>query len=116
MDLQTYYIEQPPSPVLTAYIACFWESGITPYAGYNLTEGVPSRVLPDGCTDILITYNAVCEQHSFAYCGNYTERKLYGETPLTAAREHRRRLSELYNRPTEPSFILESREYNIKET
>ncbi|MFS0870590.1 DUF6597 domain-containing transcriptional factor [Paenibacillus xylanilyticus] len=292
-DLQTYYMEQPPSPVLTAYIACFWESGTTPYGGYNLTEGVPSRVLPDGCTDILITYDAVCQQHSFAYCGNYTEpfaipkpldvtvtadytfgvrffpggaryfhglplesftdrrvsleecwpakidelrermagtksfeervqvmetvlcllpddgstyerdlmknalhrifvhggrlsvnelasrevvserqlhrkfgewvgispkrfsevvrfhrvlsdihqglrtdwatlalnhgffdqahlirqfRKLYGETPLTAAREHRRRLSELYNRPAEPSFILESREYNIKET
>jgi len=33
-------------------------------------------------------------------------RKFYGETPLTAAREHGRMLSDLYNRSVEPSVIL----------
>ncbi|MEK4434309.1 AraC family transcriptional regulator [Paenibacillus sp. FSL K6-2862] len=72
-DVHTYYIEQTPSHPMTAYIACFWESGTTSYTGYNPLESVHGRVLPDGCTDILITYDAVLQQHSFAYCGNYTE-------------------------------------------
>ncbi|KOY15439.1 helix-turn-helix domain-containing protein [Paenibacillus xylanivorans] len=33
---------------------------------------VPARVLPDGCTDMLITYDSIHSVHSYGYCGNYT--------------------------------------------
>lgn len=77
-DLRTYYIEHNPSAALTAYVACYWESGTREYdrneAIPNRPTGIASaRVLPDGCTDILITYDAVRSEHSYAYCGNYTQ-------------------------------------------
>lgn len=34
---------------------------------------VPARVLPDGCTDMLITYDHVRSKYAYAYCGNYTQ-------------------------------------------
>ncbi|MEC0128544.1 AraC family transcriptional regulator [Paenibacillus pabuli] len=77
-DLNTYYIEQTPSVPLLAYVACYWESGSLPYSEkYQGTAdqpymSVPARVLPDGCTDMLITYDSIRSVHSYAYCGNYT--------------------------------------------
>lgn len=78
----SYYVEKVPAPGLMAYVACYWESGSLPYTHEQgvMEEGqepsvktVPARVLPDGCTDMLITYDPVRSEHSYAYCGNYTQ-------------------------------------------
>ncbi|MCW3793592.1 helix-turn-helix domain-containing protein [Paenibacillus sp. LS1] len=78
----SYYVEKIPAVGLMAYVACYWESGSLPntHADVIWREGrepsvmtVPARVLPDGCTDMLITYDPVCSEHSYAYCGNYTQ-------------------------------------------
>lgn len=78
----SYYVEKIPAAGLTAYVACYWESGSLPNTHADVASGegrersvmtVPSRVLPDGCTDMLITYDPVCSVHSYAYCGNYTQ-------------------------------------------
>ncbi|OAX50495.1 helix-turn-helix domain-containing protein [Paenibacillus sp. AD87] len=73
-DRNTYYIEQIPSISLMAHVACYWESGSIPHTGEQDQEpiSVPARVLPDGCTDMLITYDSVRSAHSYVYCGNYT--------------------------------------------
>ncbi|WP_440117301.1 helix-turn-helix domain-containing protein [Paenibacillus sp. QZ-Y1] len=80
--LNSYYVEQIPAAGLMAYVACYWESGSLPYTHEDVAmkEGrdqsvmtVPARVLPDGCTDMLITYDSVSSVHSYAYCGNYTQ-------------------------------------------
>jgi len=57
-----------------AHVACYWESGSIPHEGERDQEriSVPARVLPDGCTDMLITYDSVRSVHSYAYCGNYS--------------------------------------------
>nr|WP_211175605.1 helix-turn-helix domain-containing protein [Paenibacillus sp. SZ31] len=78
----SYYVEKIPVAGLMAYVACYWESGSLPNTHADVTWGegreqsvmtVPARVLPDGCTDMLITYDPVCSEHSYAYCGNYTQ-------------------------------------------
>ncbi|WP_340400903.1 helix-turn-helix domain-containing protein [Paenibacillus sp. FSL H8-0079] len=78
----SYYVEKIPAAGLMAYVACYWESGSLPNTHADVTWGegrepsvmtVPARVLPDGCTDMLITYDPVCSEHSYAYCGNYTQ-------------------------------------------
>jgi len=77
----SYYIEKIPAPGLMAYVACYWESGSLPNTHADVARGesrdqsvsVPARVLPDGCTDMLITYDPVSSEHSYAYCGNYTQ-------------------------------------------
>ncbi|MGO4730741.1 helix-turn-helix domain-containing protein [Paenibacillus sp. 2KB_22] len=78
----SYYVEKIPAPGLMAYVACYWESGSLPYTHEQGVMGedqepsvmtVPARVLPDGCTDMLITYDPVCSVHTYAYCGNYTQ-------------------------------------------
>ncbi|WP_458125709.1 helix-turn-helix domain-containing protein [Paenibacillus sp. Z3-2] len=78
----SYYVEKIPAADLMAYVACYWESGSLPNTHADVAAGegrersvmtVPARVLPDGCTDMLITYDPVCSVHSYAYCGNYTE-------------------------------------------
>ncbi|PJN48093.1 hypothetical protein PAEAM_62300 [Paenibacillus sp. GM1FR] len=78
----SYYVEKIPAASLMAYVACYWESGSLPntHADVAKREGpersmttVPARVLPDGCTDMLIAYDPVCSKHSYAYCGNYTQ-------------------------------------------
>ncbi|MCG7377479.1 helix-turn-helix domain-containing protein [Paenibacillus sp. ACRSA] len=76
-DHQSYYMERMPSIELMPYVVCYWESGffenredgMLPKQG----SGVPTRVLPDGCTDILITYDAAQSKHTLSYCGNYTQ-------------------------------------------
>lgn len=77
----TYYMEQIPSASLMAHVACYWESGLIlqsskkPDMDGGIVQpdmSVPARVLPDGCTDMLITYDSVGSLHSYGYCGNYT--------------------------------------------
>lgn len=77
----TYYMEQIPSASLLAHVACYWESGLIlqsskkPDMDGDIVQpdmSVPARVLPDGCTDMLITYDSVGSLHSYGYCGNYT--------------------------------------------
>ncbi|WP_145050432.1 helix-turn-helix domain-containing protein [Paenibacillus xylanexedens] len=76
-DEQSYYVERMPSADLMAYIACYWESGFFSNREESTlpkqVNGVPTRVLPDGCTDILITYDAAQSKHTLSYCGNYTQ-------------------------------------------
>ncbi|MGO4529722.1 DUF6597 domain-containing transcriptional factor [Paenibacillus sp. 2TAF8] len=88
IDPRTYYIEHDPSPVLTPYVACYWESGTRKYRdnGERGTVAIGSkvndlmlksmasaRVLPDGCTDILIDYNPEQARYTYSYCGNYMQ-------------------------------------------
>ncbi|WP_145333384.1 helix-turn-helix domain-containing protein [Paenibacillus xylanexedens] len=90
MDPRTYYIENSPSPVLIPYVACYWESGTRGHMedGKYGIEGMDmdikvndlmlkfpasARVLPDGCTDILIDYNPEQARYTYSYCGNYTQ-------------------------------------------
>ncbi|PYE42680.1 AraC family transcriptional regulator [Paenibacillus barcinonensis] len=86
LDPRTYYIEHAPSPSLAPYAACYWESGTRNYiendeyggeAGVWATEhwksATSARILPDGCTDILIHYDAEQARYSYSYCGNYTQ-------------------------------------------
>ncbi|MGW8958764.1 DUF6597 domain-containing transcriptional factor [Paenibacillus sp. NPDC055715] len=86
-DSSTTYIEKRPSAALRAYVACYWESG--PVTG-EVLEGNPGiscaseatlslsgeeavdRVLPDGCTDILLKYNPVSKRQELSYCGTFT--------------------------------------------
>ncbi|WP_306440274.1 AraC family transcriptional regulator [Paenibacillus taichungensis] len=79
----TYYMEQIPSASLMAHVACYWESGLILQSSKkpdmdggivqpDMSVLVPARVLPDGCTDMLITYDSVGSLHSYGYCGNYT--------------------------------------------
>ncbi|MGQ8870962.1 DUF6597 domain-containing transcriptional factor [Paenibacillus sp. TSA_86.1] len=88
MDPRTYYIEHNPSPVLTPYVACYWESGTREYRdngedgtaaiGFKVNDlmlksTASARVLPDGCTDMLIDYDPVQDRYAYSYCGNYME-------------------------------------------
>lgn len=90
MDPRTYYIENSPSPVLTPYVACYWESGTREHMedgkygidgmdmdikvnDLRLKFPASARVLPDGCTDILIDYNPEQARHTYSYCGNYMQ-------------------------------------------
>ncbi|MCC3378456.1 DUF6597 domain-containing transcriptional factor [Paenibacillus farraposensis] len=93
-DSSTYYIEQKPSAALRAYVACYWESGpAARVAGGNLTascedaaslsllaEETVERVLPDGCTDILLEYEPVSKRQAISYCGTFTH-------PFVSARQ-----------------------------
>nr|WP_145403421.1 helix-turn-helix domain-containing protein [Paenibacillus xylanexedens] len=86
LDPRTYYIEHAPSPSLAAYVACYWESGTRDAvendqrfeeAGISFAHHPKStasaRVLPDGCTDMLVQYDAEQACFSYSYCGNYTQ-------------------------------------------
>lgn len=104
-DPSIYYIEKKPSAVLRAYVACYWESG--PAARVvegNLTascedvaslsllaEETVERVLPDGCTDILLEYDPVSKRQEISYCGTFTHpfvstRQTGSETRIFAVR------------------------------
>lgn len=71
---RVYYAEHMASTALRAYVACYWESGTVDSSDANNVhpDNIVARVLPDGCTDMLITYSPKFKKHSFAYCGNYT--------------------------------------------
>ena len=78
----SYYVEKIPATGLMAYVACYWESGSLSSTRRDVAKGagrdqsvisVPARVLPDGCTDMLITYDHVRSKYAYAYCGNYTQ-------------------------------------------
>ncbi|MFK4438035.1 DUF6597 domain-containing transcriptional factor [Paenibacillus sp. RC21] len=94
-DSSTTYIEKRPSAALRAYVACYWESG--PVTGEVLEgnlgvlcgneatlslsgEEAVDRVLPDGCTDILLKYNPVSKRQDISYCGTFTH-------PFVSARQ-----------------------------
>ncbi|WP_018883719.1 AraC family transcriptional regulator [Paenibacillus massiliensis] len=104
------YAECHPSASLLPYVACYWESGAheqlmndfeqfaewihgspqrqsAPGEVYqrNQQEGlvVSARVLPDGCSDILLTYDPVREELDMSYCGNYTKPFVFHEEPAT---------------------------------
>ncbi|ASR49791.1 AraC family transcriptional regulator [Paenibacillus kribbensis] len=104
-DSSTTYIEKKPSAALRAYVACYWESG--PAARVvegdfaascedaaslsQLDEAAVDRVLPDGCTDILLEYNPVTEHQDISYCGTFTHpfvsaRQAGAETRIFAVR------------------------------
>lgn len=104
-DLSTYYIEQKPSAVLKAYVACYWESGpANRVVEENLAascedtallslphEETMERVLPDGCTDILFEYDPVSKRQELSYCGTFTQpfvsaRQAGSETRIFAVR------------------------------
>jgi AraC-like DNA-binding protein len=104
-DLSTYYIEQKPSAALKAYVACYWESGPANRvvegnlaASYEDTallslpqEETMERVLPDGCTDILLEYDPVNKRQELSYCGTFTQpfvsaRQAGSETRIFAVR------------------------------
>lgn len=104
------YAECHPSASLLPYVACYWESGAheqlmnefeqfaewihgspqmqsAPGEVYqrNQQEGlaVSARVLPDGCSDILLTYDPVRKELDMSYCGNYTKPFVFHEEPAT---------------------------------
>ncbi|WP_068505287.1 helix-turn-helix domain-containing protein [Paenibacillus kribbensis] len=93
-DSSTYYIEKKPSAALRAYVACYWEFGpaarvvegnLTASCGDPtslslLVEETVERVLPDGCTDILLKYDPVSERQEISYCGTFTH-------PFVSARQ-----------------------------
>ncbi|MBE0339581.1 helix-turn-helix domain-containing protein [Paenibacillus sp. 23TSA30-6] len=105
-DSSTTYIEKRPSAPLRAYVACYWESG--PVTGEVLEgnlgvscgneatlslsgEEAVDRVLPDGCTDILLKYNPVSRSQDISYCGTFTHpfvsaRQAGSETRIFAVR------------------------------
>ncbi|MCP3806605.1 helix-turn-helix domain-containing protein [Paenibacillus sp. Lou8.1] len=104
-DLSTYYIEQKPSAALEAYVACYWESSPANRvvegnlaASYGDTaslslpqEETMDRVLPDGCTDILLEYDPVNKRQELSYCGTFTQpfvsaRQAGSETRIFAVR------------------------------
>ncbi|WP_336076526.1 AraC family transcriptional regulator [Paenibacillus sp. 203] len=104
-DLSTYYIEQKPSAALKAYVACYWESGpanrvveenlatsCEDTASLSLPqEETMERVLPDGCTDILLEYDPVNKRQELSYCGTFTQpfvsaRQAGSETRIFAVR------------------------------
>ncbi|MEK5262443.1 helix-turn-helix domain-containing protein [Paenibacillus sp. FSL L8-0663] len=104
-DLSTYYIEQKPSAALKAYVACYWESGpANRVVEENLAascedtallslpqEETMERVLPDGCTDILLEYDPVNKRQELSYCGTFTQpfvsaRQAGSETRIFAVR------------------------------
>ncbi|MEK5322445.1 helix-turn-helix domain-containing protein [Paenibacillus sp. FSL L8-0644] len=106
-DLSTYYIEQKPSAALRAYVACYWESGPTAREvsegdmalsgrdaaslGWLEEEEEVDRVLPDGCTDILLEYDPVNKRQELSYCGTFTQpfvsaRQAGSETRIFAVR------------------------------
>lgn len=104
-DLSTYYIEQKPSAALKAYVACYWEFGPANRvvegnlaASYEDTallslpqEETMERVLPDGCTDILLEYDPVNKRQELSYCGTFTQpfvsaRQAGSETRIFAVR------------------------------
>ncbi|OBA02093.1 AraC family transcriptional regulator [Paenibacillus polymyxa] len=87
-DRSTYYIEHNPSAALRAYVACYWESGPatreipggdmtvsgrdTASLGWLEEVEAVNRVLPDGCTDILLEYDPVSKRQELSYCGTFT--------------------------------------------
>ncbi|MGR6128267.1 DUF6597 domain-containing transcriptional factor [Paenibacillus sp. SER-28] len=93
-DSSTYYIEKKPSAALRAYVACYWESGpvtrervgdfvVSREDAASLSlpeEGAVDRVLPDGCTDILLEYDPVSKRQDISYCGTFTH-------PFVSARQ-----------------------------
>ncbi|WP_179031104.1 helix-turn-helix domain-containing protein [Paenibacillus kribbensis] len=104
-DSSTTYIEKKPSAALRAYVACYWESG--PAARVvegnfaascedaaslsQLDEAAVDRVLPDGCTDILLEYDPVSKRQEISYCGTFTypfvsARQAGAETRIFAVR------------------------------
>ncbi|MEK4734594.1 helix-turn-helix domain-containing protein [Paenibacillus sp. FSL L8-0641] len=106
-DPSTYYIEQKPSAALRAYVACYWESGPTAREvsegdmalsgrdaaslGWLEEEEEVDRVLPDGCTDILLEYDPVNKRQEPSYCGTFTQpfvsaRQAGSETRIFAVR------------------------------
>ncbi|URJ36431.1 helix-turn-helix domain-containing protein [Paenibacillus polymyxa] len=104
-DPSTYYIEQKPSATLRAYVACYWESGPADREREsNLAasredtaslclpeEETMERVLPDGCTDILLEYDPVSQRRDISYCGTFTQpfvsaRQAESETRIFAVR------------------------------
>ncbi|MGV6935263.1 AraC family transcriptional regulator [Paenibacillus sp. CMM36] len=106
-DLSTYYIEQKPSAALRAYVACYWESGpatrevseenvaVSDKDAASLSwmeeEEAVDRVLPDGCTDILLEYDSVSKRQELSYCGTFTNpfvstRQVGSETRIFAVR------------------------------
>ena len=66
-SLQQYisYREYPPSPELSPYVACFWVIKSLPPLPYP----VLSRVIPDGCIDIVIDLQDVSKGGSGKICG-----------------------------------------------
>ncbi len=106
-DPSTYYIEHNPSAALRAYVACYWESGPAnrevpegnmtvsgrDTASFGWLEEVEAvdRVLPDGCTDILLEYDPVSRRQELSYCGTFTHpfvstRQAGSETRIFAVR------------------------------
>ncbi|AUS29393.1 helix-turn-helix domain-containing protein [Paenibacillus sp. P2(2022)] len=106
-DPYTYYIEQKPSAALRAYVACYWESGPATREVYERNMAVSDRdeaslgwleeeeavdrVLPDGCTDILLEYDPVSKRQELSYCGTFTHpfvstRQAGSETRIFAVR------------------------------
>ncbi|MGM1022437.1 MAG: DUF6597 domain-containing transcriptional factor [Bacillota bacterium] len=93
-DSSTTYIEKRPSAALRAYVACYWESGPSTRevegglavscedaaSSCWLVEEAKERVLPDGCTDILLKYNPVSKRQDISYCGTFTH-------PFVSARQ-----------------------------
>ncbi|MDQ0492329.1 helix-turn-helix domain-containing protein [Paenibacillus brasilensis] len=85
-DSSSYYIEKKPSAALRAYVACYWESGPAARVVEGnlaascegaaslslLAEETVERVLPDGCTDILLEYDPVSKRQEISYCGTFT--------------------------------------------
>lgn len=83
-DTSRRYIEREPSDSLRAYVACYWESGpVEERERSAVYEVGPSlsppkadtmeRVLPDGCTDVLFTYDPATKRHEMSYCGTFTQ-------------------------------------------
>ncbi len=61
----TEYREFEPPKLLKPYIACYWESRPLHTAG----SAGESVVIPDGCSDILLDYDAAMDSFHLTYCG-----------------------------------------------
>jgi len=65
------YMEVPPSPLLSPFVACYWASEPRPFqARLPETDGI-DRVLPDGCSDILFEHDLKDNRYHIRYCGLY---------------------------------------------
>ncbi len=51
--VETFYEETPPHPALRPHVRCLWRA-VLPPCGADLPPW--ARVLPDGCTDIVVDY------------------------------------------------------------
>ncbi|MFB5760266.1 helix-turn-helix domain-containing protein [Paenibacillus medicaginis] len=89
------YVECLPSAAVLPYVACYWESGTEEWTIDGLAElneldvmedvSVTARVLPDGCSDILITNDLMQGELDMSYCGNYTQPFAFYKEPSKAA-------------------------------